>query len=153
MSRPQLTPRLIAIRQAVARGEYSCLADGGEAEVFAYARRCGTNAAALLHSWADEPSVLPAKAGEVSPQSAAKAPKTARIETELRDLDYWSDDPAPLDDDPPDPMPTCSGCWGSGKDTGGGICKICGGTGRIPAEDQPGDDEDENDERKFKEEE
>lgn len=67
----------------------------------------------------------------------------------VADLDYWSDtDDAPIDDDVPDDEPTCGACRGSGRDTSGGKCVICGGRGRIPAEDQPDDGDDDEDRRR-----
>jgi hypothetical protein len=60
----------------------------------------------------------------------------------MRDLDYWSDDDAPIDDDVPDDQPTCSACGGSGKDAAGNECQVCGGTGKAPLDgDEEEDDE------------
>ena len=153
--RPSLTPRLIAIRQAVARGDYSCLGAGGEALVFAYAKRCGIGAAELLHEWADAPSELPARAAQSQQKAAAARPgktfshrdQKSDPRAELHDLDYWASDyiEPPTDDD--DDAPLCPVCDGRGKDAAGNQCEACGGSGRVsPDEDR--DDEDNDDEFK-----
>jgi hypothetical protein len=56
------------------------------------------------------------------------------------DLDFWADDePEPDDDDDGDMCPVCGG---RGKDAAGNICAACNGTGRVPADEEE-DDEDE----------
>jgi hypothetical protein len=99
---------------------------------------------------------------QVSPQSAAKLPRPARVETDLRfaDLDYWPeaaskddlgpDDPGDFPDDngaPDEPeleqkTRTCDVCRGSGVAPDGTHCSRCNGGGRIPIDpdDDPDDD-------------
>jgi hypothetical protein len=139
-SRPPLSPRLLAIRQAVARGDYSCLAAGGERLVFEYAKRCGVGAAELLHEWAGHDARARGKAAEVLEQTV---PKPARIETESRDLDYWADDVAPVEPDDDDDGQPCAVCDGRGKDAAGNVCTACNGSGKAPIDD---DNEDKDDE-------
>jgi hypothetical protein len=104
----------------------------------------------------------------VSPQSAAKAPRPARAETNLGlvDLDYWgsdeNDDDGENDDDPPilpvskpDPneqqkTKSCPNCRGLGLTSDGVRCSRCNGSGRIDRDDVD-DDEEDDDEREDEE--
>lgn len=110
---------------------------------------------------AAEPSCTPEMRGEIWDQRAHVKEMAARaaqrrqtagarvISTvqqtsgaRMNDLDYWADDVSPEpDDDDDDPMPVCGACGGTGKTRSGGTCQICHGKGRIPAEDQPDDDD------------
>ncbi len=143
--------RVRQIQRAIEeRLDFSTLADGGEDAVVEYGRSIGANGRALICQWQQT-----GMAKQWTGQQAARPTQrqqAARVITEsvrtsgMEDLDHWaSDDTEPIDDDPPDDMPTCSGCGGSGRGRDGGVCPICNGKGRIPAEDQPDDGEDDDD--------
>jgi hypothetical protein len=72
-----------------------------------------------------------------SPQGKA-ATRPAHIETNLglHDLDYWGD-VEPVDDPDDDgDLEICKACDGSGRDSAGNRCLVCGGSGKAPADDE-----------------
>jgi hypothetical protein len=132
--------RVAAIKRAIeSELDFSVLARGGEDAVADYYRSIGMNGRAKICEW--QRTGLAAKWRQQAP-----AARPARTEARLDDLDFWGDDDdAPIDDDVPDDQPVCSACKGSGRDAAGNECQICGGTGKIPAEDQPDDDDESED--------
>ncbi|MGA7239434.1 MAG: hypothetical protein WBY44_27380 [Bryobacteraceae bacterium] len=98
-----------------------------------------------------------AKAGAVL-STADKTPRPARIETSLRDLDYWADEndddgddedlPPVLPVSKPDPeerqkTKLCDNCRGLGLTSDGVRCTRCNGSGRVSRDDvDDGDDDD-----------
>jgi hypothetical protein len=133
-------PRRVAeIQHAITtRLDFSTLAHGGEAEVFAYAREIGMRGGELVVQWQREGERR--QALSAGPRPAAPPVKT---EPPLDDLDEWPDDDSePGDDDEaePDTKP-CPVCGGRGKDAAGNICGACNGTGRVPADDDEEDDD------------
>jgi hypothetical protein len=129
-----------AIKRAIeTHQDFTGLANGGEAEVFAYARslgmrRCG----ALVLQWQETYRRMQA-------QGAAAVISTAPLEKNLRrgDLDFWAEDDAEPDDDdlPEDERPLCGACGGKGRDAAGNRCVVCGGSGRAPKDDEDIDDD------------
>jgi hypothetical protein len=74
-------------------------------------------------------------------ERAAKTPKTGRLETELRDLDYWASDDMPDDDGDDD---TCDDDGDDDCDDEKAqtmkICPRCGGTGKVRDDDNEDDE-------------
>jgi hypothetical protein len=142
MANSTMPARVAAIKRAIEeRQDFTGLAGGGEAEVFAWARAHGMNGGALVLQWHEAYRQRQAQGGR-----GRLKPATQKVGYEgavTHDLDYWSDaEPEPDDDDP---MLVCGACKGAGVDADGNECEICGGKGRIPAEDQPDDDREDDD--------
>jgi hypothetical protein len=87
-----------------------------------------------------------AEASDILPPHGRAAKARAAVPTGRdfaaapHDLDYWplaedqpnDDDDQPGDDDgEEDDFQVCGACHGSGRDAAGGVCKACGGTGKV----------------------
>lgn len=92
MHMPPMPTRVAAIRAAIeTRQDFSVLADGGEAEVRAWAETHGLNGCALVLQWQ----------AKFKQQQQADATRPVRVELLADDLDYWGDakPAAPVDDE------------------------------------------------------
>ena len=94
-----------------------------------------------------------AAAVPVTPTQLQARPARAETDLAVGDLDVWADDVEPDDgddDDAPDDTEqttrTCPTCHGRGRDHSGKSCARCGGSGRVPIDDLPGEPDDEEDE-------
>ena len=85
--------------------------------------------------------------------------RRSRVETESAsgDLDFWASDDEPDDggdddDEEQQETRTCPTCNGKGRTHDGKSCARCGGSGRVPIDDLPGEpDDDEEDEDEIEE--
>jgi hypothetical protein len=138
---PPMPPRVAAIQRAIeTRQDFSVLANGGEAEVFAWAKRHGMKGGVLICAWQENYRQRQA----VGATSGRGDKKDAAMRSHDFDLDYWGD--APVDDREDDDDPeqqttkTCPQCAGKGRDHSGDTCSRCGGSGRVPLDDFEEDD-------------
>ena len=146
---PPMPKRVAAIKQAIEeRQDFSVLGSGGEAEVRTWAKQHGMNGCALILEWQQNYRQAQAARGHKKPLHQDSGEGVSKQHTAvLHDLDYWGDEPSDDGYDDDDPMPVCGACKGSGRDRDGNKCLVCGGRGKIPAEDQPDDGEDDDDEK------
>jgi hypothetical protein len=144
-----LPPFAEAMRTAIeTKCDFSVLANGGEARLFAWAKQNGLRGPVLVTTWARNYNQW--HGGEGTRPAAPKSARPARIETDwlADDLDHWAqdtDEEPDSDDDTEDSEAAwvpCAACNGKGKDAAGNVCQACGGTGRVI--DEGGDDGDED---------
>jgi hypothetical protein len=123
--------------------DFTVLAHGGEARLFAWAKQNGLRGPALVTTW--QRSYNQSHGGEGTRPAAPKKPMDD-LGPDAPGLDDWPDDSDNDDDDsPPEQPPTilCPTCRGLGCDKTGQKCSECNGTGRIPAPGSESDDDDE----------
>jgi hypothetical protein len=154
---PPMPKRVASIKRAIEeQQDFTGLAGGGEAEVFAWARAHGMRGGALVLEWHQNYRQAQGARNQGVNNTLKNPPnlaafqrgKTPQTELRLDDLDYWADDTEPDEPDDDDELTlktkVCDNCRGLGLTSDGVRCSRCKGSGRIDRDDVDDGSEDDD---------
>jgi hypothetical protein len=127
-----MTAQLRKIRAAISKHDYRILKVGdNEAVLFAFAKASGIDVCELMRLWQRESDHV------VRPTRTARDP-----EFPVDDDDWPTDENKNAgNDDTEQELTTCPVCRGKDRDSSGRTSARCGGSGRVPLDEESDDDE------------